>query len=58
MVTASNFTGTAAWLDFQGDNGAITFEGVYTKGEEIVLGGPIPKIQNKATTPYPDAKPR
>ena len=23
-VTASNFTGSAAWVDFQGDNGAIT----------------------------------
>ena len=56
-VTASNFTGTLAWLDFAGDNGAIAFEGVYTNGKEIVVGGPVPKF-TKVTVPYPDAKPR
>ena len=57
-VTASNFTGSAAWLDFQGDNGAITFDGVYTNGSEVLIGGPVPKVANKATSPIRDAKPR
>ena len=57
-VTASNFTGTADWLDFQGDNGAITFDGVYTSGAEVVTGGPPPTVKNKVTQPITDAKPR
>jgi Right handed beta helix region len=58
LVTASNFTGAAAWLDFQGDNGPITFDGVYTNGSEIMTGGPPPSVKNKATAPITDAKPR
>ena len=57
-VKASNFTGSAAWLDFQGDNGSISFDGVYTKGEQIITGGPPPKIQNAAAQPIANAKPR
>lgn len=57
-VTDSNFTGTSAWLDFQGDNGPITFDGNYTNGNEVMLGGPVPTIKNEATAPYADAKPR
>ena len=57
-VKASNFTGSAAWLDFQGDNGAITFDGVYTSGSEVLTGGPVPKVANNATSPISDAKPR
>jgi hypothetical protein len=58
VVRASNFTGSAAWLDFQGDNGAITFDGVYTNGSEVMTGGPPPTVANKATSPIRDAKPR
>jgi hypothetical protein len=58
LVKASNFTGAAAWLDFQGDNGAITFDGVYTKGSEVLTGGPPPSVKNKAASPIGDAKPR
>ncbi|MBX3189039.1 MAG: hypothetical protein KF819_18605 [Labilithrix sp.] len=58
VVRASNFSGTSAWLDFQGDNGPITFDGVYTSGKEIMLGGPVPSIQNTPAAPLPDAKPR
>ena len=58
IVTASNFTGAAAWLDFQGDNGAITFDGVYTSGSEVMTGGPPPSVKNKAAAPISDAKPR
>lgn len=58
LVKASNFTGTAAWLDFQGDNGAITFDGVYTSGSEVMTGGPPPSVTNKAMQPIGDAKPR
>lgn len=57
-VKESNFTGSSAWLDFAGENGAITFDGVYTTGTEIMLGGPIPPTVKKATAPIPDAKPR
>jgi hypothetical protein len=58
-VKSSNFIGTAAWLDFGGfDQGKISFEGVYTMGQEILAGTPIPTITGKVTTPIPDAKPR
>ncbi len=58
VVKSSNFTGTSAWLDFQGDNGAITFDGVYTNGSEVMTGGPPPSVKNKVTAPIGDAKPR
>jgi hypothetical protein len=56
-VSNSNFTGSAAWLDFQGDNGPITFNNVFVSGQEIMKGGPPPTI-NQATAAIPDAKPR
>jgi hypothetical protein len=56
-VTASNFTGTVAWLDFQGDNGPITFDGIFTSGAQVLTGGPPPTIKTVAS-PIPDAKPR
>lgn len=58
IVKASNMTGTSAWLDFQGDNGPITFDGVYTNGQQIMLGGPPPSIKNTPAAPLGDAKPR
>jgi hypothetical protein len=57
-VKASNLTGAAAWLDFAGENGAITFENVFTTGTEVLLGGPVPPTITKASAPVPDAKPR
>jgi hypothetical protein len=58
-VKNSNFTGSAAWLDFQGfDQGQVTFENVYTNGEQVMTGTPTPVITGKATSPIPDAKPR
>jgi hypothetical protein len=57
-VKASNISGTTAWIDFQGDNGPITFDGVYTNGKEIMLGGPPPSIKNTPAAPLGDAKPR
>ncbi len=56
-VSNSNFTGSAAWLDFQGDNGPITFTNVYVNGQSIMKGGPPPTIMT-ATAPIADAKPR
>jgi len=58
VVKASNLTGSAAWLDFQGDNGAVTFDGVYTNGNEVLIGGPAPSVLNKMGVPVSDAKPR
>jgi hypothetical protein len=57
-VKASNFKGDSAWLDFAGENGAISFEGVYTTGSEVLLGGPVPPTVTKAAAPVADAKPR
>jgi hypothetical protein len=57
-IKASNFTGVVAWLDFQGDNGPITFDGVYTSGASVMTGGPPPTVLNAATAPIADAKPR
>ena len=58
IVTASNFTGSSAWLDFAGQNGAISFENVFTSGEQILVGGPVPPTITKAPALIPDAKPR
>lgn len=57
-VKDSNLTGAAAWLDFAGENGAITFDGVFTTGTEVLLGGPIPPTIKKAPAPIANAKPR
>lgn len=57
-VTASNFKGDSAWLDFAGENGPITFDGVFTTGDEVLVGGPVPPKITKLTAPVPDAKPR
>lgn len=57
-VQQSNMVGLAAWIDFQGDHGPITFDGVYTSGGEVMTGGPAPTIKNKATAPVSGAKPR
>jgi hypothetical protein len=57
-VKASNLTGSSAWLDFAGQNGAITFDGVFVTGGELLSGGPIPPTINKATQAVADARPR
>lgn len=58
-VKSSNFTGTAAWIDFQGfDQGQIAFDTIYTNGNEILKGTPPPTITGKVPSPIPDAKPR
>ncbi len=57
-VTDSNLKGAAAWLDFQGENGAITFDRVFTTGSELLLGGPVPPTVTKVAAAIPDAKPR
>lgn len=57
VVKDSNFSGGAAWLDFQGDHGPITMSGVYVQGTEIMKGGPAPTI-TKASAPVANAKPR
>lgn len=58
-VKSSNFTGSAAWIDFQGfDQGQISFDTIYTNGNEVLKGTPPPTITGKVTTPIPDAKPR
>jgi hypothetical protein len=56
-IADSNFTGSAAWLDFQGDNGPITMTNVFTSGNEIMKGGPPPTVTT-ASSPIADAKPR
>ena len=57
VLSDSNMTGGAAWLDFQGDHGPIRMSNVYVKGSEIIKGGPAPTI-TKASSPIADAKPR
>lgn len=58
-VKSSNFTGSSAWIDFQGfDQGQISFDTIYTNGSEILKGTPMPTITGKMTSPIPDAKPR
>lgn len=58
-VKSSNFTGTSAWLDFQGfDQGQIAFDNVFTNGSEVSLGTPKPTMTGKASAPIADAKPR
>ncbi|MBX3222194.1 MAG: hypothetical protein KF795_16875 [Labilithrix sp.] len=44
IVKDSNFTGTAAWLDLQGDHGPITFQNVFTTGPETILNTDPPTI--------------
>ncbi|OJY26370.1 MAG: hypothetical protein BGO98_39125 [Myxococcales bacterium 68-20] len=44
IIKDSNFAGTAAWLDLQGDHGPITFENVFTTGEETILRTDPPTI--------------
>ena len=58
IVKASNLTGSSAWLDFAGENGAITFDNVFTNGEQLLNGGPVPPTITKATAAIADAKPR
>ena len=57
-VKASNFTGSSAWLDYAGENGMISFEGVFTSGEQLINGGPVPPSVTKASAAIADAKPR
>ena len=58
-VKSSNFTGSSAWIDFQGfDQGHIAFDTIYTKGNEVPKGTPPPSITGKVTVPIADAKPR
>ncbi len=58
-VKSSNFTGSAAWIDFQGfDQGQISFDTIYTNGNEVLKGTPMPTITGKVTSPIADAKPR
>ncbi|MEA2749599.1 MAG: hypothetical protein QOI41_3742 [Myxococcales bacterium] len=58
-VTNTNFTGSAALIDFQGfDQGHIAFDNIYTNGNEVLKGTPPPTITGKVTAPIADAKPR
>jgi hypothetical protein len=58
-VKSSNFTGSAAWIDFQGfDQGHIAFDTIYTNGNEVLKGTPPPSIAGKVMAPIADAKPR
>ena len=58
IVKASNFIGSSAWLDWAGENGASTFDNVFTSGEQLLNGGPVPPTITKATAAIADAKPR
>lgn len=60
LVRDSNLEGAAAWLDFQGQNGPVSFENVHTKGGEIIdtRQSAPPTISGKAQAPIPNAKPR
>ena len=57
IVKDSNFAGTAAWLDIQGDHGPITFENVFTTGNETILNTAPPTI-TKVTAKIEGAGPR
>jgi hypothetical protein len=57
-TTRSNFSGGAAWIDFQGTNGPITMQNVYATGTEILKGDTAPPTITKATAPIASAKPR
>jgi len=56
-VKDSNFAGAAAWLDLQGDHGPITFENVFTTGQETILNTNPPSIK-KASAKIEGAGPR
>ena len=58
IVKASNLTGSSAWLDFAGENGAITFDNVFTNGAQLLNGGPMPPTISKASAAISDATPR
>lgn len=44
IVKDSNFIGTVAWLDLQGDHGPITFTNVFTQGNDLI----VPTAQSPA----------
>ena len=44
VIKDSNFSGTLAWLDLQGDHGPITFQNVFTVGPETILKTEPPSI--------------
>jgi hypothetical protein len=44
IIKDSNFAGTLAWLDLQGDHGPITFQNVFTTGSETILNTDPPSI--------------
>lgn len=48
VIKDSNFAGAAAWLDIQGDHGPITFENVFTTGQETILNTAPPTITKAA----------
>ncbi len=58
VVKNSNFQGTGAWLDLQGDHGPITFENIYyDKDNRIVVDTPPVSVQ-QAPARIENAKPR
>ena len=57
VIKDSNLAGTAAWLDVQGDHGPITFENVFTTGQEMILNTDPPTI-TKAPAKIEGAGPR
>jgi hypothetical protein len=58
-VKSSHFSGSSAWVDFQGfDQGHISFDTIYTNGNEVLKGTPPPSINGKVAAPIADAKPR
>jgi hypothetical protein len=57
VIKDSNFQGNLAWIDLQGDHGPITFQNVFTAGNETILNTDIPVFQ-KTTARIENAKPR
>ncbi len=57
VIKDSNFAGAVAWLDLQGDHGPITFQNVFTTGQETITRTDPPTI-TKATARIEGAGPR
>ena len=59
IVKDSNISGTAAWLDLQGEHGPLTFENVYySGGKEQIQNTSPPTLGPKPTAPISGAGPR
>jgi len=59
VIKDSNFAGTAAWLDLQGDHGPLTFTNIhYSGGKELITNTDPPSLPANAPAEITGASPR